>query len=176
MRRPMTPPAPRTRATAALAALLLALGCREAGPERMVPGGAPGDEPAVLRTSDLSAGGARPDIAAVNPYADDAQAVADGRALYGAMNCAGCHGGAGGGGIGPPLADDQWIYGGQPENIVEAILKGRPNGMPSFGAKLPPAEAWKIAAFVATLAKPTAAEGREPPAGARAQGASTQAP
>ncbi len=161
---------------ATLALLLVVGACREAGPERMVPGGAPGDELPVLRTSDLSAGGARRDVAAVNPYAEDAQAVADGRALYNAMNCGGCHGGAGGGGIGPPLADDQWIYGGQPENVVEAILKGRPNGMPSFGAKLPPAEAWKIAAFVATLAKPMDAESRQPPGGGRAQGASTQAP
>lgn len=142
----------------ALCALMLvgAAACREEPAERAIPAGAPVDDPPALRTSDLSAGGARVDVAMRNPYAEDAIAVAEGRRLYGTMNCAGCHGGAGGGGIGPPLADAEWIYGGQPENVVEAILKGRPNGMPAFGRRLPAAEAWKIAAFVATLHKPAA--------------------
>jgi len=149
---------PARRLTCALCALTLAAmaACREEAAERTLPGGSPVRDTAALRTSALSAGGARADVAMRNPYADDAIAVAEGRRLYGAMNCAGCHGGAGGGGIGPPLADAEWIYGGQSENIVEAILKGRPNGMPAFGGRLPAAEAWKIAAFVATLHQPKA--------------------
>ena len=108
--------------------------------------------------SDLRAGDARPVEDVVNPYVDDAQALAAGRDLYMQMNCAGCHGPAGGGGIGPPLADAQWIYGEAPENIVRAILEGRPNGMPAFGAKLPPSEAWKIATYVRDLGKVARAE------------------
>jgi cytochrome c oxidase cbb3-type subunit 3 len=149
-------------ACALAAALLGAAACREAASERAIPGGPPSDDPPELRTSELSAGGARVDVAMPNPYATDAKAVAEGRALYDAMNCGGCHGSAGGGGIGPPLADADWIYGGQPENIAEAILKGRPDGMPSFSAKLPAAEAWKIAAYVATLHKPAADASRIP--------------
>jgi cytochrome c oxidase cbb3-type subunit 3 len=38
----------------------------------------------------------------------------------------------GGGGMGPPLMDNEWIYGSSPENIVATIVEGRPNGMPSF--------------------------------------------
>ncbi len=144
-----------TRAARLLIATALAA-CGEPAPERTLPGGAPVRDTAALRTSGLAAGGARADVAVRNPYADDARAIAEGRALYTAMNCSGCHGGAGGGGIGPPLADADWIYGGQPENLVEAILKGRPNGMPAFGQRLPAAEAWKIAAYVATLHDPKA--------------------
>ena len=106
----------------------------------------------VLRTSELQAGGATMDLPVRNPYAGDALALAEGRDLFMGMNCAGCHGPSGGGGIGPPFADADWIYGGQPENIVESILQGRPNGMPSFAGRLPAASAWKIAVYVESLA------------------------
>jgi cytochrome c oxidase cbb3-type subunit 3 len=104
-----------------------------------------------VRTSAIRAGASVVDVAARNPYAGDDRAVADGKRLYGEMNCLGCHGPAGGGGMGPPFADAEWIYGSDPENIVQSILQGRPNGMPSFGGRLPEAEAWKIAAFVRSL-------------------------
>ena len=150
---------------ASASTLAMVVACREQAAERAVPAGSPVEDTAALRTSDIAAGGARADVAMRNPYADDANAVAEGRTLYNAMNCSGCHGGAGGGGIGPPLADADWIYGGQAENIVEAILKGRPNGMPAFGQRLPAAEAWKIAAFVATLHDPKADADRVGPPG-----------
>ena len=41
----------------------------------------------------------------------------------------------GGGGIGPPLMDDRWIYGSAPENIYASIVQGRPNGMPAWGGR-----------------------------------------
>jgi cytochrome c oxidase cbb3-type subunit III len=136
----------------------VALACGGAEPARVVPAaGGTAATDTLLLTSDLAAGGARADPAIANPYADDPRAVAAGRALYASMNCAGCHGPAGGGGIGPPLADAEWIYGGQPEDVVETVLRGRPNGMPSFGGRLPRAEAWKVAAYVLTL---SAAAGR----------------
>jgi cytochrome c oxidase cbb3-type subunit III len=144
------------------AALLAAAACRGPEPPRALPPSGEAGEGASLRTSDLSAGGGARDVAVVNPYADDPVARAEGRALYASMNCAGCHGPAGGGGIGPPLADTDWIYGGQPENVVETVLQGRPNGMPAFGARLPRAEAWKLAAYVLTLAP--ADTGRKSPA------------
>jgi cytochrome c oxidase cbb3-type subunit 3 len=123
-----------------------ALACRDDDGSQMLP---PAAGPAgTVVTSDLRAGGVPANAEAENPYADDEHALAAGRKLYAAMNCGGCHGPSGGGGIGPPLADASWIYGGAPENIVQAILEGRPNGMPAYGGKLPASEAWKIAAFV----------------------------
>ena len=104
-----------------------------------------------VRTSDLRAGGAAVDMAVRDPFADDPEGTRDGRTLYTAMNCVGCHGANGGGGIGPPLSDDDWIYGSRLENIVQTIIQGRPNGMPSYGGRLPQGEMWKIATYVQSL-------------------------
>ena len=122
-------------------------------------------QPVPVITSDLRAGGVPAEPAARNPYAQDEHALTAGRQLYGAMNCAGCHGPSGGGGIGPPLADAAWIYGSEPENIVQSILQGRPNGMPAFGPKLPTSEAWKIATFVQQLSRKAAGAGDSPAIG-----------
>ena len=81
---------------------------------------------------------------------DNAWAVSEGQRLYEAFNCVGCHA-HGGGGMGPPLMDDAWIYGSQPENIAATILEGRPNGMPSFRGRINDQQVWEIAAYVRTL-------------------------
>jgi cytochrome c oxidase cbb3-type subunit 3 len=67
------------------------------------------------------------------------------------MNCAGCHSPGGGGGIGPALTDDEWIYGSDPENVFDTIEKGRPNGMPSYQGRIGNSEMWKLVAYVRTL-------------------------
>ena len=54
--------------------------------------------------------------------------------------------------MGPPLRDDEWIYGSDPENIFRTIMEGRPNGMPSFAGRVNPDDVWKLVAFVRTLA------------------------
>src|SRR4051812_7083051 len=66
-----------------------------------------------------------------NPYEGNAYAMTEGERLFNSMNCVGCHF-HGGGGIGPPLMDDKWIYGGESAQIFDTIIRGRPNGMPSF--------------------------------------------
>jgi len=87
-------------------------------------------------------------------YADDPEQIALGRQMYVAFNCVGCHFN-GGGGMGPPLMDDQWIYGGSVENIAASIIQGRPNGMPSFRAIVIGNSVWPLAAYVHSLsAKP----------------------
>jgi len=89
----------------------------------------------------------------VNPYEGNAYAIAEGQRLFGWYNCAGCHAN-GGGGIGPPLIKkDQrdWIYGGDPVNIFDTIVKGRPNGMPTWGGKIPEYQVWQIVTFVRSL-------------------------
>ena len=76
--------------------------------------------------------------------------VSEGKRLFTAYNCTGCHAN-GGGAIGPALMDEKWIYGSEPVNIVATIMEGRPNGMPSFRNKVPDSQAWQIAAYVRSL-------------------------
>jgi len=76
--------------------------------------------------------------------------ISEGERLYNYYNCVGCHF-HGGGGIGPPLMDAQWIYGSSPQAIHDTIVEGRPNGMPSYGGHLPDDQIWKIEAYVRTL-------------------------
>ena len=85
-----------------------------------------------------------------NPYDDNAYAVAEGKYLFGQMNCSGCHS-HGGGGIGPALTDDEWIYGSDPQNIFATITEGRPNGMPSYRGRLPNYQIWELVAYVRAL-------------------------
>lgn len=84
-------------------------------------------------------------------YETNAYAVSQGKQLYEWFNCKGCHA-DGGGAIGPALMDDQWIYGDSPQNLYATIVEGRPNGMPSFGGKIPPQQIWQIVAYVRSLA------------------------
>jgi cytochrome c oxidase cbb3-type subunit 3 len=80
----------------------------------------------------------------------NAYQIAQGSRLFRWYNCNGCHAN-GGGGMGPPLMDDQWRYGGSMEEIYASIAQGRPNGMPAFGTKLPSPQIWQLAAYVRTL-------------------------
>jgi cytochrome c oxidase cbb3-type subunit 3 len=141
------------RALAALVAGVLG-GCDRGGPPPPAPA-PPGPAPPArlldVQTSDLRAGGLEPRTGIANPYADDPDARAEGERLFHWMNCAGCHGAKGGGGMGPPLADASWIYGESPAQIYLSVHQGRPNGMPSFGEILPPESIWKIAVYVRSL-------------------------
>jgi cytochrome c oxidase cbb3-type subunit III len=85
-------------------------------------------------------------------YEENAYHIAQGKRLYTWFNCTGCHA-HGGGGSGPALMDDRWIYGGQIENIVQTIREGRPNGMPSFRGKVPNDQIWQIAAYVRSMGR-----------------------
>jgi len=76
--------------------------------------------------------------------------VAQGKQLFRWFNCVGCHA-QGGGGIGPALMDDQWIYGSEPDTIFATIMEGRPNGMPSFRGRIPEAQAWQLVAYVRSM-------------------------
>jgi len=98
-----------------------------------------------------------------NPFEQNAYAMSQGKVLYENFNCVGCHF-HGGGGIGPPLMDDKWIYGSEPDQIFATIIQGRPNGMPSFRGKIPDYQVWQIVAYVRSLsglANSQAAPGRD---------------
>jgi cytochrome c oxidase cbb3-type subunit 3 len=97
-------------------------------------------------------------------YYDNLEAVKIGKALFYSMNCSGCHTN-GGGGMGPSLMDSQWIYGGRLEQIRQSIADGRPNGMPSWAARLSDADLWELAAYVRSMSLPAtlAAQGNGNP-------------
>jgi cytochrome c oxidase cbb3-type subunit 3 len=99
----------------------------------------PGDGPPVQHPSGLGA-----------EYVSNAYHVSQGKKWFAAFNCNGCHAN-GGGGSGPPLMDDKWIYGGRIENIVQSIREGRPNGMPSWRGKITDDQIWELAAYVLSL-------------------------
>jgi len=83
-------------------------------------------------------------------YDNNAPAIAQGQWLYTQMNCVGCHS-HGGGGMGPPLMDDEWRYGGRIDQIAATIAEGRPNGMPAWRGKLTQDQIWQLAAYVRSL-------------------------
>jgi cytochrome c oxidase cbb3-type subunit III len=98
----------------------------------------------------LEPGGPTRSDSGAGPYAENAYAVSQGKTLYNQWNCSGCHF-QGGGGIGPPLMDSEWIYGSRAENIYETIAGGRPNGMPAFGSRVGPDQTWQLVAYVRSM-------------------------
>jgi cytochrome c oxidase cbb3-type subunit III len=133
----------------ALALALLAGACkreerrfRESPPSVTPPG--------VVRLSSLQPGPASVTTHASTPYEENAYAISEGQRLFNWYNCSGCHAN-GGGGMGPPLMDDTWIYGSAPDNIYSTIVEGRPNGMPSFAGRIPSSQIWQIVAYVRSL-------------------------
>ena len=103
-----------------------------------------------IEQSDLRPGGAPALINISNPVEENAYEVAEGKRLFTQYNCAGCHAN-GGGGMGPPLMDEKWIYGSAPANIYATILEGRPNGMPAFRTKIPDHQVWQLVGYVRSL-------------------------
>jgi cytochrome c oxidase cbb3-type subunit III len=106
---------------------------------------------AAVTLDTLQPGVPSPDVDVANSSERNAYDLSEGKRLFEAWNCSGCHS-HGGGGMGPPLMDDEWIYGSDPENIVATIVEGRPNGMPSFRGRIPNQQLWQIAAYVRSLA------------------------
>jgi cytochrome c oxidase cbb3-type subunit 3 len=102
-----------------------------------------------VQVNEVHAGGAiaPPRVA---PYEESAYAVAEGKRLYSAYNCVGCHA-HGGGAIGPPLMDSVWIYGSRPQQIFSTVIQGRPNGMPSFQGRIPDYQVWELVAYVRSM-------------------------
>lgn len=85
-------------------------------------------------------------------YQRDAFDVAQGKRLFGWMNCSGCHS-RGGGGIGPALMDDRWLYGGKIQQIYRSIRDGRRNGMPAWRNRMTDEQIWQVAAYVRSMGR-----------------------
>jgi cytochrome c oxidase cbb3-type subunit 3 len=114
----------------------------------------------TARESTLQPGGKQPDIGMKSDAEGNAYDISQGQRLFNWFNCSGCHA-QGGGGMGPPLMDANFLYGSSPENIYDTIVKGRPNGMPSWGGRIPENQIWQLVAYVRSLSgsEPMAATG-----------------
>jgi cytochrome c oxidase cbb3-type subunit 3 len=100
--------------------------------------------------SDLHPAGGANGAPVKNEYEENAYATGEGQRLFTAFNCVGCHA-HGGGGMGPALMDDRWIYGSEPQQIFATIVEWRPNGMPSFRGKIPDYQVWQLVAYVRSV-------------------------
>lgn len=115
------------------------------------------DEPAqravfsAAPESNLVPGGKTTRIIIKSPAEGNAYSISQGQKLFSFYNCSGCHGEHGGGGIGPPLMEPKLHYGSEPDNIFDTISKGRPNGMPSWGARIPESQIWQLVTYVKSL-------------------------
>ena len=130
-------------------------GCERARSSHVAMSRPPAGDAAVV-TSALSPG-LDHSLATSDPrasaYYGNAEAVNAGKRLFAQYNCSGCHSN-GGGGMGPPLMDDEWIYGGRLEQIHQTLVEGRPNGMPAWGGKVPDEQLWQLAAYVRSMSLP----------------------
>jgi cytochrome c oxidase cbb3-type subunit 3 len=104
----------------------------------------------AARLSQLQPGGTQSRPLVANPYQGSAYAVSEGQRLYAWYNCTGCHAN-GGGAIGPPLIKSAFLYGAEPANLFDTIVKGRPNGMPAWGGRVPEYQVWQLVAYVRSL-------------------------
>ncbi len=95
--------------------------------------------------------GLNPDMK--NPLANDPDAAQRGMRDFDAFNCSGCHAANGGGGMGPSLSNDRWIYRSSAANIYLTIIQGRSAGMPAFGAMLPDRTVWELVAYIQSISQ-----------------------
>jgi cytochrome c oxidase cbb3-type subunit 3 len=139
----------RIRATSMLVLAALTVACeRETRRYQEIPAAATRHDSVPLTS--LQPGAPRPENPALSPYQENAYGMAEGKRLFAAYNCNGCHA-SGGGGIGPALMDDKWIYGFDPYQIHSTIVQGRPNGMPAYGGRIPNQQVWQLVAYVQSM-------------------------
>lgn len=103
-----------------------------------------------------------------NPYTGDADAIKEGRTMFLSYSCNGCHGGTGGGGMGPPVNNEVWVYGSDDDTLFRLVTLGSDElqkqgyfrkGMETVVAPMPPVgqlvdsdeHLWKIIAFIRSV-------------------------
>lgn len=88
----------------------------------------------------------------------DASDIAAGKTIYD-TNCVACHRADGGGGIGPNLADEYWILGGDIKDIFNTIMEGGRDGkgMVAWKSQIKPSDIQKVSSYILTL------QGTNPP-------------
>jgi mono/diheme cytochrome c family protein len=103
-----------------------------------------------------------------SPYPDFASVANDGHKKFMSAGCNGCHGGTGGGGMGPPLTNPVWVYGSDDDTLFRLISlgsdelkkqgyvrKGSENvvgPMPQMGTVFKsPDDIWKVIAWIRSV-------------------------
>ncbi|HKP62890.1 MAG TPA: c-type cytochrome [Polyangiales bacterium] len=127
--------------------LLGALACSRAPAQDLAINGAP---PQVDTPVGAPPGPAEPGPELKNPFDGDVTAAQQGRILFEQFNCS-CHGGRGGGGMGPSLRDGEWLYGSSDAALFGAIADGRAHGMPAWGSRIPERQIWQLVTYIRTL-------------------------
>lgn len=86
-------------------------------------------------------------------YTADAELIENGRKVFLANTCAGCHREDGGGNaIGPNLTDDYWLHGGDVREVFQTIKNGVvEKGMPAWGKSMSPRDVRDVTFFVMSL-------------------------
>jgi mxaJ protein len=115
------------------------------------PQPAPGVDPQPAADAPPPAA-ADPAIKTLNPFAGNADMIAEGRKLYVQVGCQGCHGGGGGGGMAVPLIDDIWKFGSDDETLFK-LIKGQipQQTMPTVYNSLPDDDVWKLLTFIRSV-------------------------
>jgi cytochrome c oxidase cbb3-type subunit 3 len=119
-----------------------------------------------------------PSLLASAKIDDSPETLALGADLFG-TNCASCHGGELQGGIGPNLADAEWIHGGGFDEVVHTITEGvGAKGMPKWGPILGPKKISAVASFILSKSgsAPAAAPKTETPETTEAPAVATLPP
>lgn len=114
-----------------------------------------GEQPKGTETAPASADQQTPKK--LNPFTGNPDAIKEGRQLYLANGCPGCHGSGGGGAMAgaTPFIRDAWKFGGDDETYFK-VIKGTYPGqtMPAvFGANLTDEQTWKIIAWIRSIYK-----------------------
>jgi len=82
---------------------------------------------------------------------ENPEAITIGKRLF-ATYCIQCHGSDAGGARGyPNLRDDDWLFGGKPEDIKKSIVEGRIGTMPPFQEVLDTEGVFNVAEYVRSL-------------------------
>lgn len=99
-------------------------------------------------------------------YHQDAAIIGNGKIIFENNNCGGCHRADGGGNsIGPNLADDYWLHGGETKNVFLTIKNGVvEKGMPAWGKSMSAQDVRDVTFFVMSL------QGTNPPDAKAPQG------
>lgn len=146
-------PSTRHALTLVVATLVAMTGCKPAGPAAST--GGQGDATLVRGTDRIAAGGAFPAANALSAPRPAELNPDAGAALFGAMNCDGCHGGGAVGWVGPSLVDGRWRYSGADDQIFTSIFYGRPKGMPAYGGVIGSDGVWMLVAYLKAQGTPS---------------------
>ena len=90
------------------------------------------------------------------------ETITAGAAIY-TQNCAVCHGNVGEGGIGPNLADEYWLHGGEVHDVFRIVKYGvLDKGMVPWEQSLTPVQIAEVSNYILTLRGTNPPNAKEP--------------